>query len=78
MKKKRFFRPDEVAWELGVSKRTVYRLIQNGELLAFSITDGGAVRIPKESIERFTERRTEKYQYDHGIILPGNDKPGHQ
>ncbi len=67
-KPKNFFRPDEVAWELGVSKRTVYRLIQDGELLAFAIRDKGAVRIPRESFEKYQQARMEKYQMDNGIV----------
>ena len=62
MTQKRYVRPDEAAEILECSKRTVYRLIKEGELLAFSIRDGGSVRIHQESIDRFAEKRTEKYQ----------------
>ena len=68
MKKKRYVRPDQAADILECSKRTIYRLIREGNLLAFSLRDGGSVRIYQESIDRFAEKRTEKYQYDHGIV----------
>ncbi len=34
--KKQFYRPDEAAWHLGVSRRSVYRLIQNGNSISGS------------------------------------------
>jgi len=70
---RKYLKPDEIAWELRVSTRTVYRLISEGELIAFAIRKGGAVRIPRNSLDRFVENQTEKYQFDNGI-LPTDDR----
>jgi len=67
-KKKEFFRPDEIAWKLGKSTRTVYRLIEDGYLLAFAIRDGGAVVIPRESFEKYKQHMLKKYQTKHSIV----------
>jgi len=47
---KKFYRPDEVARRLSISKKTVYRLIKNKMLPACKI--GGLYRIPTEALER--------------------------
>ena len=76
-RKRKYLRPDEIAWELGVSTRTIYRLIREGELLAFPVREGGAVRIPRESFDGFVKQQIEKYQIDNGILgkkrLTGDD-----
>lgn len=48
------FRIDEVADKLGVSRATVYRAIQSGELHAFKIRN--ARRIEAEEIERLKKK----------------------
>jgi len=47
---KKFYRPDEVARRLSISKMTVYRLIKNKMLPACKI--GRIYRIPCEALER--------------------------
>jgi excisionase family DNA binding protein len=47
---KRFFRPDEVAALLALSRRTVYRMIHDGRLAAVKLGDG-PWRIPREYLE---------------------------
>ena len=66
--KKKFYRPDEIAWQLNCSKRTVFRLIADGYLLAFPIQEKGSIRIPRESFESYVRKQTEKYQLDKGIV----------
>jgi excisionase family DNA binding protein len=46
---KRLLRPDEVAQLLALSRRTVYRMIQDGRLKAFR-WGGSPWRIPRESL----------------------------
>ncbi|RJR48295.1 MAG: DNA-binding protein [Deltaproteobacteria bacterium] len=46
---KRFFRPDEVAGFLALSRRTVYRMIRDGRLQAVK-WGSGPWRIPREAV----------------------------
>jgi excisionase family DNA binding protein len=46
---KRFFRPDEVAELLALSRRTVYRMIRDGRLPGVKLGPG-PWRIPRESL----------------------------
>ena len=46
---KRFFRPDEVARLLALSRRTIYRMIRDGRLQAIK-WGSGPWRIPRESL----------------------------
>jgi len=55
LKKKRFFRPSEVAAILDLSRRTIYRMIHAGRLSAVK-WGSGPWRIPRESLaELFPE-----------------------
>jgi excisionase family DNA binding protein len=47
---KRFFRPDEVAALLNLSRRTVYRMIRDGRLCGVK-SGPGPWRIPRETLE---------------------------
>jgi len=46
---KRFFRPDEVAEFLALSRRTIYRMIKDGRLPGVKLGPG-PWRIPRESL----------------------------
>ena len=48
----------EVAGYLTLSKRTVYRLIDEGELQAIKVTEGGHYRVPLSSVAQFLTRRS--------------------
>ena len=50
---KRYFRVDEVAVYFSISARTVYRLLDEGDLHATRIR--GCVRVSAEEIRRFEE-----------------------
>jgi len=50
---KRYLRIDEVAQYLGISRRTVYRLIEEGALAAVKIR--GCSRVHWEDLHRFEE-----------------------
>jgi len=50
--KKRFFRPDEVAEILCLSRRTVYRMIKDGRLPGVRL-GSGPWRIPRENLLAF-------------------------
>jgi excisionase family DNA binding protein len=50
---KRYFRVDEVAVYFAISARTVYRLLDEGDLQAARIR--GCVRVSAEEIRRFEE-----------------------
>ena len=49
LQNKRFFRPDEVAAILDLSRRTVYRMIRDGRLNGVK-WGSGPWRIPRESL----------------------------
>ena len=49
LQQKRFFRPDEVAAILALSRRTIYRMIRDGRL-ARDKWGSGPWRIPRESL----------------------------
>jgi excisionase family DNA binding protein len=47
---KKFFRPDEVAQVLDLSRRTVYRMIHESRLGAVK-PSGGCWRVPRQALE---------------------------
>jgi excisionase family DNA binding protein len=51
MNMKKLYRPDEVATILALSKRTVYRMLQDGRLHGVKIHGTRLWRIPKETLE---------------------------
>lgn len=73
-RKRKAFRPDEVAYLLSVSLRTVYRLIGEGELLAFQTRKGGDIRILAESVDRYIKERLDAFQFDNGILPKNNNR----
>jgi excisionase family DNA binding protein len=62
---KQNLRPDEAGEILGVSRRQIYRLIFDGEIVAFKV--GTALRITAESLEAFKKRRIREFQEENGI-----------
>lgn len=50
---KRYYRMEEVALYFGISARTVYRLLDDGDLRVIRIR--GCVRISAEELRRFEE-----------------------
>ena len=50
LQNKRFFRPDEVAALLALSRRTIYRMIRDGRLAGVKL-GSGPWRIPRSSLE---------------------------
>ncbi|MFH1799217.1 MAG: helix-turn-helix domain-containing protein [Candidatus Omnitrophota bacterium] len=79
---KNFLRIDEVAEDLGVSTRTVRRLIADGLLLVFPVRQGGTLRIPAESFRRYVRDQILFYQEENGImsedIVTGEDMDGQE
>jgi excisionase family DNA binding protein len=55
-----FAKPKEVAERLGVSKHTIIRLIESGQLSGFRV--GHQYRIRKESIERLINLNSERQE----------------
>lgn len=51
---RQFYRPDEVAEILKVNKRTLYRLMENGDLGYINV--GGQRRITDKELDDFVER----------------------
>jgi excisionase family DNA binding protein len=47
---KRYFRPDEVATLLALSRRTIYRMMRDGRLPGIKL-GAGPWRIPRENLE---------------------------
>ena len=52
---KKYYRPDEVAAILRISRSTVYRLIEDGTLPAVQI--GAVYRIPVDAVDNLTDLR---------------------
>ena len=52
----------EAAETLGVSPRTIYRLLTAGDLVAIKVRS--ATRIPEESLQRFVAERTRRARRD--------------
>jgi excisionase family DNA binding protein len=61
---KRNARIDEAMLELNCSRRTIYRLLADGELVAFKIR--GTLRITLESIAEYQRRQISKYALRNG------------
>ncbi len=57
-------KPDTVARRLAVSRRTVYRLVHDGKLVALKI--GAALRITETSLERFIRKQAETFSLESG------------
>lgn len=56
-RRKKLFRPDEVAQILNVNKRKVYRLVDENHLIAIRFGGpGSALRIPQKSLQSYIER----------------------
>lgn len=64
--RKRFYRVKEAAEVLNCSTRTVYRLIDTGELLAFRIRS--SLRVSIESIDEYIRRQISAFQENEGIF----------
>lgn len=61
---KKSLRIDEVARDLDVSRRTIERLIQRGELQSFKV--GDTRRIDSEEIERLKKKDCAEYNVRRG------------
>lgn len=57
---KKNLRTDEVAEYLSTSPRTVYRLIAEGQIVAFKLR-GGPLRVPVSSVEDYVKRQVALY-----------------
>lgn len=73
-KTKRNYRVDEVAEILNCSSRTVYRLVADGEIIAFRLRS--ALRVSSSSLEFFIKRQISAFQFENGIIENENSVPG--
>jgi len=51
--RERFRTVDEVARELRVSRLTIYRAVQRGELAALRLGERGRLRIPSDALARY-------------------------
>jgi excisionase family DNA binding protein len=58
---KHYFRIDEVAVYFAISARTVYRLLDEGDLQVTRIR--GCIRVSANEIRRFEETLADAYQY---------------
>jgi excisionase family DNA binding protein len=58
---KRYYRMEEVAFYFGISARTVYRLLDDGDLHVTRIR--GCVRVSAEELRRFEERLGDETLY---------------
>lgn len=56
---KKYYRPDEVAEILRLSRRTVYRMIRDGRLTAVKLGRYSPLRIPRGALIKIMERYRE-------------------
>ncbi len=61
LQNKRFFRPDEVAALLDLSRRTIYRMIRDGRLGGVK-WGSGPWRIPRESLAGLFSGEADSWQ----------------
>ncbi len=61
LQNKRFFRPDEVAAILALSRRTIYRMIRDGRINGVK-WGSGPWRIPRESLASLFPEETAPWQ----------------
>ncbi|MDY6879250.1 MAG: helix-turn-helix domain-containing protein [Thermodesulfobacteriota bacterium] len=66
MMMKENLRIDEVSEILSCSARTVYRLVQEGELLAFKIRS--SLRVPRAELDLYVRRQIEFFQESEGTV----------
>lgn len=57
---KRFYRPDELAEIFRLSRRTVYRMIEQGEIKAVRFGDNGPWRVPATEIPTIPDSTTKE------------------
>jgi len=50
----RYLRVDAVARKLNMSKKSIYRLVESGELFAVRLSPHG-IRIPKSALEKYLQ-----------------------
>lgn len=60
-----FIRPDRCAELLSVSSRTVYRLVQDGELPAMKVR--GALRILKPGLDEYIHKQLQLHSLETGF-----------
>jgi excisionase family DNA binding protein len=53
----RYLAPSEVAHLLNVSKASVYRAVESGDLPHVQLRPNGAVRIPADALEARSQKR---------------------
>jgi excisionase family DNA binding protein len=53
---KRFYRPDEVALLLALSRRTIYRMIRDGRLPSVKLGVSGPWRVPQRSLSSLLDQ----------------------
>ena len=68
-------RPDECADILDCSRRTIYRLVANGELLAFQVggLKKGGLRIPRKELDNYIKRNMRLMLLGRGLLDEDED-----
>lgn len=62
----RLLTADHVATRLRCSKRTVYRLIEQGELSAIRISEK-LLRIHPDAVDAYLERKIAEFEFENGF-----------
>ncbi|MBW2631058.1 MAG: helix-turn-helix domain-containing protein [Deltaproteobacteria bacterium] len=62
---KKNYRVDEVATILNCSTRTIYRLLADGEILAFYVRK--SLRVPAEGVELYMKQQIVRFQEENDI-----------
>jgi len=69
--KDRLLRPDQVADELNISKRTAQRLIKAGHFEALKV--GGSLRVTESSLRKYIRRQINQFVIAEGVPIAPND-----
>lgn len=69
---KLMFRVDEVAKILAVSPKTVYRMLEDGELIGLKINKG-AMRIRADVLAAYVDRKSQMFVLENGFNFTDRD-----
>ena len=65
---KQFYRPDELAKLFDVDKKTVYRILADGELAYLKIR--GVIRVPARAVIAYIEQKLDEFAEETGSDVP--------
>lgn len=70
--KRQLYNVNEAAEYLNCSRRTVYRLVSDGDLQALRVRS--SLRIPAGSLDSYIQRQIAEFQADEGVCVTDRAK----